>query len=331
MPHKILNKITSTLFFILLLFSTGYALASPQSHRPSWRNWILELRQEALAQGIRPQLFDSVFHGLTPDKRLIRLDRRQPETRLTFLKYRNTRGDAYRIKLGRREYRRYRQLIDKIGKAYDVDPCFIVALWGIESSYGRYMGNYHVIRSLATLAYDRRRSAFFRRELFYALHILNEGHVNLKDFKGEWAGGSGHPQFLPSSWYNYAVDYNLDGYKDIWRTHSDVFASIANYLAKNGWQDGQPLAIAVNVPSNFDHHWVGYDYKKPVREWQHMGIRAKNGDSLPAGNLIASLVEPRGGPYLLVFNNFRVLLTWNRSTFYAGTVGYIADKICYRR
>lgn len=298
--------------------------------QPSWNTWLRELKTEAVGQGIHPDFFDDVFRDVRPNKRVVNFDRRQPERRLTFLKYRSTRADNYRIKLGKREYKKHYQVLNEVGNRFNVDPCFIIALWGLESSYGRYMGNFPVIKSLATLAYDTRRPKFFRKELLHALHILQDGHVTPKYFKGEWAGGSGHPQFLPSSWYRYAVDYNQDGRKDIWTTLVDAFASIANYLSSNGWHRGEPWAMPVVASGNIPDDLYGYKTKKTVGEWKAMGVRPESGYRLPGDSMRAYLVRPHGGPTFLAFHNFRVIMTYNSSTFYAGTVGYMADKICSR-
>lgn len=317
------------LFAILVLFSIGFNPLTAMAKQP-WSQWVAELRAEAVADGIEPQFFDNAFRGIRPNKRVIRFDRRQPEHRLTFNKYRRTRADAFRIKLGRSELRKNRQVLESVGDAYGVDPCFIVALWGIESSYGRYMGNFPVIKSLATLAYDARRAAFFRRELLLALHILQGGHVSPARFKGEWAGGSGHPQFLPSSWHRYAVDHDNDGLKDIWTNKLDVFASIANYLSQNGWQRNQPWAITVKMPANFDKSLLGKKVKKSVSEWQALGITPTSNEGFPNEDIQASILHPYGGPYFMAFKNWRVIKTYNNSNFYAGTVGYMADRICRR-
>jgi peptidoglycan lytic transglycosylase B len=308
----------------LLMFSQG-ALA-----KQSWQKWVSDLRVEAIAEGISPALFDEMFDGLTPNERVLRYDRTQPEKRLTFTKYRDTRADSYRIRLGQQKYKKHQALLEQIGDNFDVDPCFITSLWGLETSYGHYMGNFPVIKSLATLAYDSRRSAFFRKELLYALQILEGGHVTQDKFKGEWAGASGHPQFLPSSWYQYAVDYTGDGRKDIWTTHADAFASIANYLKQNGWQKGEPWAIQVKLPKKFDKRLEGKDKKKYVNEWNDLGVRLLDGSPLPYQDLQASIVMPSGGPAFLAFDNFKVIMTYNNSTYYAGTIGYMADKICRR-
>jgi membrane-bound lytic murein transglycosylase B len=310
----------------LLLTQNSFAAQRQQS----WHSWLQGVRQEAIGQGIDPALFDRVFQGMTPSQKHLYFDRRQPEKRLTYLKYRTTRGDAFRIKLGRQEYKKHRQLLEAVSNSFGVSPCFIVAIWGLESSYGRFMGQFPVLRSLATLAYDTRRSAFFRKELFLALHILNEGHVSLKDFRGEWAGATGQPQFLPSSWHKYAVDYNKDGHKDIWRTHGDIFASIANYLAQNGWQPGQPCSAEVILPYGFDQNLLAsknLKIKKTVHEWQQLGVRFKRHPKINP-NSSSYIIHPYGGPDLMVFNNFDVLMKWNRSIYYAGTVEYMANSIC---
>lgn len=320
--------------YILIIGFLLFSLLTPQSfakQKQSWNSFVKEVRKEALSQGIRPEVFDKAFRGIkAPNRRVLNLDRSQPEKRLTFLKYRNTRADNYRIVLGRRELKKYKNILNKIGNEYGVSPCFITSIWGLETSYGRYMGSFPVIKSLATLAYDNRRSAFFRKQLFLALHILNDEHVTLKKFKGEWAGASGHPQFLPSSWHNYAVDYNADGKKDIWSTLSDAFASIANYLVANGWKRGEPWAMAVKVPSHFDDKIMTRDVTKTVREWKKLGVRPADG-KFPNPNLPASIVHPYGGPTLMIFNNFKVIMKWNRSIYYAGTVGYMAEEICKRK
>jgi membrane-bound lytic murein transglycosylase B len=300
-----------------------------QASLEDWQNWVAQLKKEAVADGISPNVFDKLFSGLQPDRKVMHLDHTQPEKRLKFLDYRRTRIDAYRITLGVKEYKRHRALLENIGNHFGVNPCFIVALWGIETSYGHFMGNFPVIRSLATLSFDDRRSQLFRKELLIALHIINEGHVGNQDFKGEWAGASGQPQFLPSSWKIYAVDYDHDGRKDIWRSYADSFASIANYLVQHGWEREQPWGIEINLPKN-----VLTDAKlenvKPVESWLAMGVRPVYGALTPDAHLPASIVNFYGGPNYMVFKNFHALLGYNNSLFYAGSVGYLADQICKR-
>lgn len=311
-----------------------WALALPQltfAASQSWGNWVSEVRREAIDQGIAANLFDEAFAGIHEPSRTIKgLAHSQPEHRLTFSKYLNSRVDGYRISIGRKLYQRNQQLADEIGNNYGVDPCFMMAFWGLETSYGSYMGNFPVVKSLATLAYDSNRPAFFRHELFLALHILNDGHVSLDKFKGEWAGASGQPQFLPSSWVKYAVDYDGDGRKDIWDSKPDVFASIANYMKQNGWKTGEPWAVRVKLPANFDMKLEGKTIVKSSAEWNALGVRTEQGAPLPYQNLQASIVKPNGGPVFLAFPNYKMILRYNNSIYYAGAVGYLADKICNR-
>lgn len=327
MPSIIRNGLSMLAATLLLTSAVWSTQASAK--KQSWSAFVSQVRAEAISKGIRPEVFDRAFANIhAPNRRVLRYDRTQPEKRLTYLKYRNTRADAYRIKLGRIMLKRNRPLLEEISQKYGVNSCFIVSLWGLETSYGRFMGSFPVIKSLATLAYDNRRAAFFRKQLFYALHILNDGHVSFADFKGEWAGASGQPQFLPSSWHYYAVDYNGDGRKDIWKTKSDVFASIANYLVKHGWKSNQPWLIQVRVPATIDSADMSRKVTKTVAEWASLGVKAAPGYSLPDANLEASLIKPYGGPSYMIFNNFKVIMRWNRSIYYAGTVGYMAEKIC---
>ena len=326
------NRFYQFIIISLLFIINASSLAQPKQ---SWADFIRDVRAQALSEGIRPEVVDQAFKGVrAPNRRVLNLDRSQPEKRLTYLKYRNTRADAFRIKLGRSELKKHQALLNQVYEKFGVSPCFITSIWGLETSYGRFMGSFPVIKSLSTLAYDNRRSAFFRKQLLLALHILNDGHVSLDKFKGEWAGASGHPQFLPSSWHNYAVDYNQDGRKDIWTNLGDVFASISNYLKQNGWKNNEPWAVPVTVPRNFDKQLittkVAQPINKTVAQWQALGVKPM-GDQRPLpSQLQAAIIDPHGGPKLMIFNNFKVIMKWNRSIYYAGTVGYMAEKICRR-
>jgi membrane-bound lytic murein transglycosylase B len=311
------------LSLLFLLFSNNLFAT-----KISWNQWVVQLKKEAVSQGIDPALFDRIFKTIPgPNHQVLHFDHTQPEHRITFSEYRNSRGGKYKILVGRRELQFHRKLLQNVSRDFKVDPCVIVALWGMESSYGHYMGNFPVIKSLATLAYDSRRGDNFRHELLLALKIVNSKQVSLAKFKGEWAGASGQPQFLPSSWFKYAVDYDHDGRKDIWSSYPDVFASIANYLAKNGWHENEPWAIIVKLPDDFDED---INKIRPVKQWNKLGVRTLTGAPLPYQNLTANIIETDGGPTFLAFNNFRTLLTYNNSTYYVGTVGYMADRICQK-
>lgn len=318
---------TRTLSVVLGLLLSQLVTAAQES----WPSWVAGVRQEALGQGIPASLFDEAFADIhEPSRQVKGLARSQPEHRLTYSKYLHSRVDKDRIAVGRQQYKKNKVLADEVASHYGVDPCFIMSFWGMETSYGSYMGNFPVIKSLATLAYDSNRRDFFRKQLFYALHIVNDGHVTLDRFKGEWAGASGQPQFLPSSWREYAVDYDGDGRKDIWDSKADVFASIANYMKKNGWQTGEPWAVLVKLPAKFDKSLEGKSIVKPVSDWNSMGVRTESGQPLPYQNLNASIVEPNGGPVFLAYPNYKMILRYNNSIYYAGAIGFLADKICQR-
>jgi membrane-bound lytic murein transglycosylase B len=291
--------------------------------------WLEELRQDALKEGIRAETVTATLTGLTPIERVIELDRRQPEGRFTFQQYNERVLSASRIERGRVLYREHRELLDRVAADYGVQPRFIVALWGIESSYGSYHGDYPVIGALATLAYDGRRASFFRGELLKALRIVDRGDIAVERLTGSWAGAMGQSQFMPSSYHAYAIDYDGDGRRDIWTSLPDVFASIANYLAKAGWNDRYTWGRKVRLPAPLNGELIGLQTTKPLPQWQELGVRRTDGANLPAVSLNASLLstDEGQGPAYLVYDNFRVLMAWNRSTYFALTVGELADLI----
>lgn len=296
-----------------------------------WQTWLNQVKQEARDKGIRQSVINDAFANVHEPSRTVKnLSKSQPEQRLSYTKYRSSRVDNYRIIIGRKRFKENLSWLNDIGKRYGVDPCFMVSFWGMETSYGGYMGNFPVIQALSTLAYDSKRKDFFRNELFLALQILNDGHVPLAKFKGEWAGASGHPQFLPSSWVKYAVDYDGDGKKDIWSSKQDALASIANYMKQNGWQNNQPWAVFVKLPKDFNMSLEGKTIVKSVSEWDALGVRTTKGEHLPYQNLTASIIQPYGGPTFLAFPNYKMILKYNNSIYYAGSIGYLADKICER-
>ena len=223
-------------------------------------------------------------------------------------------------------------MLNRIGAQYGVQPRFIVALWGIETDFGRNTGGFGVITALATLAHDGRRSEYFRGELLNALKIIDAGHIAAGDMKGSWAGAMGQSQFMPSSFLSYAVDQNGDGRRDIWTTQEDVFASIANYLASVGWKDDQTWGRAVRLPQSFNQSLVGLETVKPIGAWQSIGVRRPNGTDLPTRQLSASIIQPDGAGTraYMVYDNFRTTLKWNRSTYFALAVGRLSDSMIAR-
>ena len=291
--------------------------------------WLEELREDALKEGIGAETLSATLTGLAPIERVIELDRRQPEGRFTFQQYNQRVLSPSRIERVRELYREHRALLDRVAADYGVQPRFIVALWGIESSYGSYYGDYPVIGALATLAYDGRRASFFRGELLNALRIVDQGDIAIENMTGSWAGAMGQSQFMPSSYHAYAIDYDGDGQRDIWASLPDVFASIANYLARAGWNDDHTWGRKVRLPTGLSGELIGLDASRTLPEWQRLGVRRIDGTALPAVPLKASLLstDDGQGPAYLVYDNFRVLMAWNRSTYFALTVGELAELI----
>jgi len=296
----------------------------------SFKTWLEALRSEAAEKGIRKEILSQALDGIKPIPRVIELDRKQPEFTLTFGDYQNRVVPAARVKIGRRKLAENKELLQEIGKKYGVQPRFIVSFWGIETDFGRITGGFPLIPALATLAHDGRRSSYFRKELLNALRILNGDHIKAKDMVGSWAGAMGQCQFMPSSFLNFAVDYDGDGRKDIWTTKADVFASAANYLSKSGWKGDQTWGRRVQVPGGFDEALSGLGVKKSIGDWQELGVRRVDGSDLPKRNLQASIIladkTDRSVAYL-VYNNYRTILKWNRSTYFAVAVGTLADRI----
>jgi membrane-bound lytic murein transglycosylase B len=291
--------------------------------------WIEELKAEAKARGISDETLNSALDGLQPIPRVIRLDRNQPEFQQDFRSYIDGRISEKRIKQGRRLLLEHRDLFEKIRDRYGVPPRFLVAIWGLETNFGRHMGNFPVIGSLATLAFDERRSSFFRAELLDALTIIDEGHIKTDTMHGSWAGAMGQIQFMPSTFIRFAVDADGDGRKDIWNSFPDIFESAANYLVGSGWRRGYVWGREVQLPQALDLKLTGLETEKNLSEWHEMGVRKKNGDSLPEEDIKASLILPDGrdGPAFLVYQNYRAILKWNRSHLYAITTGHLADRL----
>ncbi len=325
---------------ILTVWSTARA-----DENSKFNTWLANLRSEALQSGIRTDIADAALSSIQPLPRVIELDRKQPEFTMTFDEYLGNVVPRSRVIKGLNKLAENRELLTKIGAQYGVQPRFIVAFWGIETDFGRHTGGFSVINALATLAFDGRRSAYFRKELLNALQILNDGHIAPNDMKGSWAGAMGQCQFMPSSFLNFAVDNDGDGRRDIWTTKADVFASAANYLSQSGWRGDQTWGRQVSLPKNFDTALANLDTVKVLNEWQLLGVRRVNGADLPTRPLMASLVLPerKAAPAssdpgdneksgaspaaYLVYDNYRATLKWNRSTFFAMAVGHLADAI----
>ncbi len=308
------------------------ALSVPARADPGFDAWLEGVRQEARERGLKEATIESALSDISPIKRVVELDRRQPEFKLTLDRYLSRVVSKARIEKGRARLAEHGTLLKEISAKYKVQPRFIVALWGIETDFGRYLGGFPVIPALASLAYDGRRSAYFRKELFNALTVIDRGHIGAKDMMGSWAGAMGQNQFMPSSFLRYAVDYDGDGRRDIWGTHADIFASSANYLSKVGWRGDQTWGRKVRLPNGFDRALIGLKVRKGLRDWQRLGVRRPDGRDLPARNLRSSILLPGGadGSAYVVYDNFRAILRWNRSNLFATAVGSLADRIAGR-
>lgn len=323
--------IARTLSVALVL--AGVCLAGPVTAAPSqsFELWLDGVRAEAKTRGVSDRILDAALEGVQPIPRVIELDRNQPEFRLKFDEYLSRVVTPGRIATGRRLLDEHARLLDQVSEKYGVQKRFIVALWGIETDFGRITGGFPVVAALATLAYDGRRSAFFRKELMLALEILEQGHIAPPEMKGSWAGAMGQSQFMPSSFHRFAVDHDGDGHKDIWGTLPDVFGSIARYLSQSGWRDDITWGREARLPEGFDRSLIGPETRKPLSAWQELGVRKADGTALPGRDLQASIIEvtERGGRarHFLAYENFEVILKWNRSTYFAVAVGTLADAL----
>lgn len=307
--------------------------ASAVQAAPSFGEWLEGLRAEAVRKGISRETLDKALAKVEPIPRVIELDRNQPEFTLTFEQYMERVVPPARVQKGRQRLEENRALLESVSRKYGVPARFIVAFWGIETDFGRTLGGFSVIPALATLAYDGRRSAFFRAELLDALRIVEEGHVDPEEMMGSWAGAMGQVQFMPSSFVRFAVDENGDGRKDIWYTPADIFASAANYLARSGWRAEQPWGQRVTLPESLKARLDDLKEKeKAVSEWQALGIRRSDGSAFQNPETRAILVVPTAAPSpaFLGYENYETILKWNRSHYFALAVAHLADRIADR-
>lgn len=297
-----------------------------------------EVGREAVGKGIRPPTVAAAFQGVRHLDRVIELDRKQPEFTQTFADYLAKAVSPARVAEGRRQFEANRVLLAEIERRYGVQAEFVVALWAIESNFGNNMGSTPVVSALATLAYDGRRAKYFRSELLQALRILDHGDIAPAAMIGSWAGAMGQCQFMPTTYLQHAVDWDGDGRRDIWTNRADALASAAHYLADEGWRGDQGWGRAVRLPPDFDPTLIGLD--KPKRSpatWARLGVTALDGTplaTLAGGGEEAStnLVrpDPAGDSVFLVQENFRTIMKWNRSTFFALAAGHLADRIAGR-
>lgn len=305
--------------------------ATGQTTDARFTQWLAEVREEALQDGISEAIVSAALTDVTLIERVVELDRNQPEVRITFWTYMDRIVSPARIERGRELLQTHRELLAEISDLYGIPPEILVSAWGVESAFGRIQGGFPVIQALVTLAYDDRRAAMFRRELFHALRILDEGHIALEDMQGSWAGAMGQVQFLPSSFLDYGRDGDGDGRIDIWQSTADALHSAAAYMS-SGWQPGYTWGRQVTLPAGFDTALGGLDTRRSLTQWQSLGVRRIDGTDLPAVDINASVVLPDEGTEtaFVVYQNYRQIMRWNRSHFFAISLAHLADRIAGR-
>lgn len=296
---------------------------------PGFIAWREGVHDEALARGVSEHTWQAALPAMHPIERVLDLDAKQPEFVDTFWNYLDRRVSEQRIAEGRTLLRKHRTLLREVSRRYGVPPSILVAFWGLETHYGKFTGGYPVVGALATLAYDARRSRFFRAELLDALDILQAGHIKASNMLGSWAGAMGQVQFMPSTFRRYAVDADSDGRMNIWSSPADALASAAHYLHETGWQAKQPWGEPVRLPADFDWQLAHLNVKRSVTEWAKRGVVRIDGRPLAKQDETAAILLPQGhtGPAFMVYGNFEVMLSWNRSVNYALAVGHLADRL----
>lgn len=300
-----------------------------------WAEWLAEFRSKARAEGISEETVQVALDGLEPVQSILDRDRSQAEFTMTFRQYIDRVVTESKVERGRKMAAEHKELLTEISEKYGVQQRFILAIWGIESFYGRHTGDDPVVASLATLSYDRRRSSFFQGQLLAALRMVDRGYIDLATMKGSWAGAMGQPQFIPTSYLAYAVDEDGDGRRDIWNSLPDIFGSIANYLAKHGWRPDHTWGRPVEVPESLRTEWrsIAEDANKttsrPLPNWGELGVRRSGGAALPQRPLPTVLVAPDGakGPMFATYPNYRRILNYNPSHLYALAVSILSDRI----
>jgi membrane-bound lytic murein transglycosylase B len=296
----------------------------------AFADWLTAFRADALKEGITAATFDRAMAGVTIDTDVVEADQNQPEFVKPVWVYLNGALSDKRVERGRKLLVENKPLLDKLEKAYGVDRNTVVAIWGLESNFGDFMGSQHVVRSLATLAFEGRRQSYGRTQLIAALKIIQAGDVGPDGLLGSWAGAMGQTQFIPTTYLAHAVDFDGDGRRDIWNSRADTLGSTAKYLEVSGWEPGATWGYEVAVPKGFDYALADMAVRKSVGGWAALGLKPVGGGHFSARDRdsAAALFLPAGhkGPAFLVLNNFRAILSYNASTSYALAVSLLADR-----
>lgn len=330
---------------LIAAFALSLPLSSFAADKPSFEQYVEGLKKEAIEKGFEPEFVEEHLSDLTYLKRVVKADKNQPEFVETLDTYLPKRVPEWKVNKARAAYKENQELLEQIAKEYGVQARFIVSLWALETNFGRIQGKMPIIDSIATLSYDGRREAFFKRQLFASLKILEEGHIEPEKFVGSWAGAMGQCQFIPTSFLAYAADGDKDGKKDIWNNKHDVFASIANYLKQEGWDNNKTWGRQVKLPEGFDKSLImpkgskgrsGWlknfaNNERTLEEWSKLGVTRMDGRPLPNVDITAALIMPDDakGRMYLAYDNYKSLMHWNRSYYFVTSVGYLADRIGY--
>lgn len=307
----------------VLLMGVGVAKAESTSA------FVKGVWAEAKAVGVSRSVFDAAFADYAPSQKIMELSRKQPEFTSTVGQYISKRVTTSLADRGRAMAGEWRKTLAVIEQRTGVDSEAVLAIWGMETNFGGYVGGTNTVHALATLTHGGYRSSYFRKELLTALRILQAGHVRPRDMIGSWAGAMGQTQFMPTSFVNFAVDHNGDGRADIWNSVPDALASTANYLKEHGWRPGETWGYEVTLPRGFDFERARQHDRASLGDWHAMGVTRANGKAFPRQGDMARIYMPAGGagPVFLLLPNFDVIKTYNKSDSYALAVGHLADRI----
>ena len=332
-----MNKSVKLLASCLILFSTPLVADDNDNNQQisvqkenAFKQWVINFKKDAVSNGITTSTFDTAFENVQLNSRVIKADNKQAEFSREIWDYLDTATSPKRIANGKENLSDYLNLLREIQFKYQVDAEVILAIWGLESSYGKRMGDINIIEALATLAFDGRREKFGKQQLLEALSIIQRGDITPDKMMGSWAGAMGHTQFIPTSYQAYAQDFTGDGKRNVWDPldPSDALASTANYLAEFGWTNNQPWGIEVNLPENFNYRNADLEVKATPTRWSELGLKTITGGKIPNYGE-GSVFLPAGakGPAFIVFNNFFVIKRYNNANSYAMAVGHLSDRI----
>lgn len=315
--------------FVTMISALPLMAQTPQRNDAGLQEWITAFKPQAVAAGIGPDLYDRAMADVVFAPKVVERDRNQSEFTKTIWDYLGTAVSDLRVSNGKAALDRHKETLNAVEARYGVPAEIITAIWGLESAYGTFRGSDPVLTSMASLAYDARRAEFFEGQVIAALGILQNGDTDIDALRGSWAGAMGHTQFMPGSFIDHAVDWTGDGKRDIWGDDPrDALASAAAYLKDNGWVTGLPWGVEVRVPEGFDYLLADRNVRKPVADWQKLGVRAADGrlflDQTPASILLPAGAQ---GAAFMVFKNFEVLESYNTADAYVIAVGHLADRI----